>query len=238
MRFGGAIGGTAEVRVADNTIAGALHGIHHDVSGLIGNDAAVTYAGNMITPTGLDGVGILLNTLDSSRPVTVTGGSITGGAFGLVARQRADAGLNGHLLLDGAVIRGAKDTGLSVSTDGRVGALTVALENGVTIEGGASPDDIGLVIDGPGVSLVDNTLNDTVFAGQNGNYIELRNGALFEPGQPTVVDATGVTFDAFDPAQPADALAIEDRIIHSPDDGTLGLIDFGATPMQTASGSP
>ena len=134
------------------------------------------------------------------------------------------------------------DAALVFSTDPLLAnqSLSVAVQNAVAIEGGTSPGDDGIVLEGPGVALAGNTLNDTVFVGQNGNFIELRNGALFGPGQPTVVDATGVTFDGLDPTQPTDALAIEGKIVHNPDDDTLGLIDFGAplAPAQTASNSP
>ena len=200
----------------------------------------MSYINNAINLTGANSIGIRFADIDSSVPVRVVGGTIDGGAFGVVATQAFRDGVDGQLVLDGLTVANSTEAALTFSTDPLLQnqRLSVALQNAVAIEGGASPDDDGIVLEGPGVALAGDTLNDTAFAGQNGNYIELRNRALFEPGQPTVVDATGVTFDALDPAQPADALAIEDGIVHNPDDGTLGLIDFGAAPGQTASGSP
>ncbi|MEQ8787091.1 MAG: hypothetical protein RIC55_12360, partial [Pirellulaceae bacterium] len=84
----------------------------------------------------------------------------------------------------------------------------------------------GIVVSGAGTSLVGDTLSNTSFMGQTGNYVELRNGALFAPGAPTIIDASAVNFDNLDKNNTTNLLFIENKLVHYPDDNTLGLIGF------------
>ncbi|QEG01934.1 Heme/hemopexin-binding protein precursor [Stieleria maiorica] len=148
---------------------------------------------------------------------------LTGGAFGIVADQSAAGAINGQIAIVETSVTGVSDTGLLFRNNTPGNTLHVTLQ-GVTIHGGSSPTDHGIVFDGSGLSLDGNSLGDTVLLAQNGNYIELRNGGLFDPGRPTLIDATGITFDSFDATTLAGCEAVELKIVHFIDDPTLGLI--------------
>ena len=86
------------------------------------------------------------------------------------------------------------------------------------------------------MSLVGNTIGTTKFKGQSEFYIELTNGALFDPGKPTVINALNATFDGINPASQGGFLSqaqfdqIEAGIFHFTDLSSLGLFFFGAVP--------
>jgi filamentous hemagglutinin family protein len=87
------------------------------------------------------------------------------------------------------------------------------------------------------MSLVDNTIGSTVFNGQGTYYVELDNGAFFEPGQPTILNGLDAAYDGFRPASYGGVLTqaqynhLESMIYHYRDDVTLGLFFFGAVPQ-------
>jgi hypothetical protein len=89
---------------------------------------------------------------------------------------------------------------------------------------------------GDDVSLRNDTLGATIFSDQTGNYIELVDGALFNPGTPTIIDGLAASWDGIIPLNsPLGAglltatqrLAIENRLIDFDDNGTLGQILVG-----------
>jgi parallel beta-helix repeat protein len=84
----------------------------------------------------------------------------------------------------------------------------------------------------PSLSIVGNTLNDTVFTGQTGFYVALFNGALFNPGTPTIIDAENVTFDGIvgDGTTPLDYFTVEAKLRDFDDFATLGQIFIGPEP--------
>src|SRR5690606_2479766 len=45
------------------------------------------------------------------------------------------------------------------------------------------------------LKLVNDTIGQTVFEGQSLYYVELQNGAFFQPGTPTIIDGTEATYD-------------------------------------------
>ncbi len=87
------------------------------------------------------------------------------------------------------------------------------------------------------VNLLGNTIGSTIFAGQSQYYVELANGALYNPGTPTIISAIDASFDGF---VPNSALGLnltqtqydqlENGIYHFNDDDTLGLFFFGLSP--------
>ena len=122
------------------------------------------------------------------------------------------------LITFGATTINGGTTGLVLSGTGL--ALTGgggAVPGGAPIGGGMAPGD----------GLFGGSLGSLAFAGQSGNYIEFQNGALFDPGMPTVIDASNVTFDGMGGRRgltQAQQDAIMDRIVEWNDDNTLGLI--------------
>lgn len=85
------------------------------------------------------------------------------------------------------------------------------------------------------LNLVDNTIGSTIFDGPSQYYVELLNGALFNPDQPTVINALNATFDDTKPFLQAGILLdeqfdnIENKIQHYTDLKSLGLFVFGLT---------
>lgn len=87
------------------------------------------------------------------------------------------------------------------------------------------------------LNLVGNTIGSTVFDGQTEHFVRLENGALFNPGTPTILsglDATYVTpFGRVTPSAnggfvTGDQLTfLETMFQHFIDDNTLGLFLFG-----------
>ena len=87
------------------------------------------------------------------------------------------------------------------------------------------------------LQLVDDTIGAQFFNGQGSFFVELDNGAFFDPGRPTILDgihSTYVTpFGSITPAATggiigADTYAfLEQMFYHYNDDNTLGLFFFG-----------
>lgn len=137
----------------------------------------------------------------------------------------ADAGL---ALIDAAPQSGSRptvtfkgaitDSTTGISVDG--GTLTVA--SGASVTGGTT----GLSVIGSASQIAGNSLSNLEFDDQTGDYITLSGGAL--TGQ--TIDASSATFDDVSgpTATVAELTAIEDKIFHKIDNGTLGRIDLGA----------
>ncbi|HMY76624.1 MAG TPA: hypothetical protein PLQ88_32695, partial [Blastocatellia bacterium] len=117
--------------------------------------------------------------------------------------------------LTGLSISGNVATG--VKLEGTTNTQTLNI-NGASISGGVT----GLLVTGAPTALTGNTLNNTAFSGQSGNYIALANSAL----DNLTINATAVTFDGLTGAAAtvAQNLAIEDKIKHAIDDPSLGFI--------------
>lgn len=85
------------------------------------------------------------------------------------------------------------------------------------------------------VSLVGDTIGSTVFDGQSTFFVQLMNGALFAPGEPTVLSGINATyatpFGTFTPSAGGlsdDQFAyLETMFQHFVDDNALGLFLFG-----------
>ena len=121
--------------------------------------------------------------------------------------------LNGITLTDngtGVLIRDAN----SFTSFG----AAATFQNGVVVSGGTT----GLEVLGSKTAINGNTLSDTSFSGQSGNYIALVSGAL----HGTEINATASKFDGSTGAAKslADNFATEDKIVHAVDDASLGFI--------------
>lgn len=173
---------------------------------------------NIVTPVG----GPSDNTIITNNDIngnTTAGLSTQGNSVGLVT-------LTSNTLTDntvGMLFRGGE---IDISD----------LLNPNTINGGTTGMVFNPIFSNDPLSLTNNTLGSTIFNGQSGNYIELSNGALFNPGTPTNIDALAVNFDgtiALNSPLGAGILtavqreAIENRIIDFDDLPTLGQIIVG-----------
>ena len=155
---------------------------------------------------------ILNNTIDDSDTAGIkTSGNAVG--FVEVTQNQLDRNAIGMLLEGG-----------EIDISNRI--------NPNTINGG----ETAMRIVGGDVSLTNDTLGATIFNNQSGNYVELVDGALFNPGTPTIIDGLAASWDGVVPLR--DGLssgvltavqrqAIENRIIDFDDNTTLGQIIVG-----------
>src|SRR5206468_12487354 len=125
--------------------------------------------GILISATGLEGT-------DGS--ILFAGSAITNNMTGIMV-DNADAKAPLLLTFGSTRIGGGVD-GLVLSGGG------IALTGGGGMIPGGSTVGGGLT---PGDGLFGGTLGSLAFSGQSGDFIHLENGALFQPGQPTVIDA-------------------------------------------------
>ncbi len=92
-----------------------------------------------------------------------------------------------------------------------------------------------------GMTLAGDTIGTTVFNGQSQFYVQLANGAFFDPGTPTLLDGTHASFNGLVPDVTGGNLTqaqydgLEDRIFHYNDDQTLGLFFFGVVAPEEGS---
>ena len=88
-------------------------------------------------------------------------------------------------------------------------------------------------------TMVNDTIGTTIFNGQSQYYVQLDNGAMFNPGSPTTLDGTFASFDGFTSNSVGNVLTqaqydqLENAIYHFNDDGTLGLFFFGSVPVSS-----
>ena len=169
--------------------------------------------------------------------VTVSGNTIMGTTNGYrVNGSTTNTDMNQTLFRD-SVLRGSIGPGLRVTTTSGGAGMHTALDGGVNITGSPS-----MRLSGPNQSLEGNTLNDTSFNSVGGgNFIELANGALFAPGQPTIIDGTSAFFDGVAVPLGTDRTviaAIEERIIDFDDNSTLGQIFIGEFDEEVIDPTP
>jgi hypothetical protein len=83
------------------------------------------------------------------------------------------------------------------------------------------------------VSLKNDSLGAQVFVNQARYYVNLKNGALFDPGTPTVIDGTLATYDHVPGGlmTQSQLLAVNAKINDYRDDRTLGLVFAGYAPF-------
>ena len=86
------------------------------------------------------------------------------------------------------------------------------------------------------LKLAGDTIGKTVFNGQSTYYVDLENGAFFNPGTPTLLDGLNATYDGFSPASTGGVLTDAEldhlqAFIHDYNDvPTLGLFFTGFVP--------
>src|SRR5207248_4107252 len=208
------LGGATLAEKNTVTASGSANGI--SITGL-GSAANVSIRGNDLAS---DAIGLYVSQAPGN--LTIQGNSFTGtgSTVGLELSNLGTAG--GKTVLIGGPAAGDGNTIFNVGTgivlDGSSAPTIVTLGQGNAITGGTT----GLLIQGAGVSLVGNTLSDLTFTGQSGNYITLTSGAL--AGQ--TINGRGVTFDGIlgNSVTISQGYALEDRLSHAIDDGSLGFV--------------
>jgi hypothetical protein len=184
--------------------------------------------------------------------VTIRGNAINNaGNNGIHLRNNTDVNVLSNLITNsgnrGLYVSG-QDNGLVVLTDNIFtnNPIGAEFESGqIDMTGAANSfngGDRGLVFDPTAggdplkLALVGDTIGETIFNGQATYYVELRNGALFAPGTPTLIDGLNATYDGFRPSDVGGILtqaqynALEAKIFHFNDVNSLGLFFFGQVP--------
>lgn len=163
-------------------------------------------------------------------PADISGGNVSGVDIGVFVNNYEgyleNAGNGAHATLAGATIApNASGTGirvldspLSTSHDN----VQLSILAGNSVSGGTK----GLVVENTAASMVGGTLNNLIFSGQTGNYIELINNS----GN---LDGTSVTFDGTTGAAKTltQNFATEDQILHKTDDAALGFVRVKAAEV-------
>lgn len=207
--FGGDIGGL------ENAIRAGVDGI--SFPSIVDTSTVEIVGANTV-----DADHLAINIADLSSIVTLEGGTHTG-ANGAMRVVNSTAGLTGRLEI-GSVTFFAGSGGTVFDVE--VGTSAAGMELDFSGDATFTDGDTGMRLSGAGIDILNDTLGTIAFANQTGNFIEFANGAEFQPGQPTAINAHRVDFDGIDRAVLGNLDLIEQRLVHFPDDGTLGLIDF------------
>ena len=158
------------------------------------------------------------------------GGTLNANTYGVWATNNDyfyAAPYNTTAALDGVTITNSTNAGIwldSTSHDSSgtayntTNTVSLAIGGGTAVTGGA----VGLKVSGGLAAITGNTLNNTSFSGQSGNYITLTNAAE----DNNEINGTGVTYDGVlgNSATLAQGFAIEDKIFDQNDDATLGFV--------------
>jgi autotransporter-associated beta strand protein len=180
--------------------------------------------------------GILIWGMGTTGSINVTGGTLTGNQYGIYATSNdpqfgATSGAT-QATISGVSVVNPTTAGIVIDNSSNIAPVSLAFGSGNSVTGGP----VGLLVDGPNTGITGNTLNNTVFAGQTGNYITLANTAL----ENEKINASNVTFDGLLPSAMTSTqhFALEGKIFDKIDNSTLGLIEtspgvFYVTPATT-----
>ena len=213
----------ATIDISDTTISGQTDGI--EFQGLTGGTVGLGGT-NQITASGQ---AIRVSNLLSGNVFSVTGGTYDGTNGALLVNNTLFGPVNlpaAQIVIGAAAFVGG--TGSSVAEISTISGrpVTIDFTGSATFDGGIN----GLILSGPDIDVASNTFGTIAFGSttpQTGNIIQLANGAEFLPGSPTILDATNASFNGTlgSNLTGAQALALEDQLVHFPDDNTLGLIN-------------
>lgn len=190
--------------------------------------AVITIAADDVTVKGfrISGNGATTGIkLTGNNDITIEDNTIENHATGL------DASLfgNGAVTLAGNLFQN-NDYGA------RFGSGTVDLTGtGNTFNGGTTALLFQRAMSGAqpaALSLRGDTLGASAFNAQSGFHVDLRNGAFFAPGNPTLLDGTQATFDGLNGSTltTGQLQNVETRLHDFDDDHTLGQIFQSAAP--------
>lgn len=224
--------------ISGNTITGLAHAEEVSLKGILHSSQSVASFSqdNIIDFSSVSGVptiGYEVWNVKSTTPAVISGGSVSGAVTGIFVNNyegyNSNAPDGGHATVSGIAINvPAGGSGIRVldsPSSTSHGAVSLAIGSGVSVAGGAR----GITVENANASV--SALGDLVLSGQSGNYIEL----IANAGN---LDATGVLFDGKigSAMNTGELLEVENKLMHKPDDGNLGLItfdsDFDLTSIQ------
>ncbi|MFT3883715.1 MAG: hypothetical protein QM703_29310 [Gemmatales bacterium] len=172
--------------------------------------------------------GILIWNVPTTATITVSGGTLTNNQYGVYVTNydpQFGDGSASSIILSGLTINNSiapGNTGIFVNDDAASahGAMTATITGSTTISNGTT----GLVLSGANARLGGNTLNNTSFTGQSGQYVTLANGAYGSPFG--YIDGTSATYGGVlgSGATVAQGFTIENKITHGTDTAGLGYV--------------
>lgn len=224
IRFSGALSGSSTVAINNNNVGTAATRVGRDgivfSSGIL-DTSSVSLDGNNVYATDH---AIMINDLQSPSTLSIVGGTYNGTGGALLVDNTGVAGTDGHLNIgNAAYVAGAGANVIEVRTDAGNAGVDIDFNGTATVSGGEN----GVVLSGPGIDVLGDTFGGISFDGQTGNYIELADGAEFAPGNPTIIDATGVSFDGVlgSAMSVAELRDVESKLQHYPNLNSVGLIN-------------
>jgi filamentous hemagglutinin family protein len=214
------------IRIEGNNLSSAnlLNGNRLDQAGISIKDSNINLGifDNDISPDGFTfDHGVLI---ENSAGVDLLGNNISGALFyGVTARgdyngliQLTDNRVNSQFAIEAMRFESGQ-----IDFQGG-GNLINNVSNGLIFDHNLTTDGLN----GGGLSIVGNSISDTTFNFVLGNYVKLENGALYEPGTPTLINASEATFDFADTSDPGDWSLIESGIIDFDDGQNVGQVTF------------
>ena len=218
--------GTTSFDLVDNLIGASDARVGSDGIVFAGGlfDSATANIGGANQAIYAAGRAISVNNLQSATTLAITGGTYDG-TTGAVLVDNDDTGDDGRLAVGAAdFVGGDGSTVFEVLTYAGDAGVAIAFDDAATFDGGAT----GIRLSGPGIDIENDTLGSIAFTNQATSYVELTDGAEFDAanGLPTVIDASGVTFDGALAGAMTDTerFALEGRLVHYLDTGDVGLL--------------
>ena len=180
---------------------------------VIEDNNVVNAVSNGLQISGSDGVQVISNVITNSGARGLYASGANNGLITLVGNTFADNKVGAEFE--------SGDIDLTVSTN--------------TFKGGETALRFDRTIGGNSLSLVNNSIGETVFDGQSRFFVELANGAFYAPGNPGIIDGESATYNGFRPdtvpfLTVAQYNAIEGKLHHYIDENTLGLFYYGFVP--------
>ncbi|MEM1049265.1 MAG: filamentous hemagglutinin N-terminal domain-containing protein [Pseudomonadota bacterium] len=226
------IAGSTTLEILNNTIGTSTNrvgekGIYF-AFGEVRDTSTVTIGGTNQVFAGEEAISV--SDLISSNPFSITGGTYDGTLGALIVDNTGFAstgGSTGQIVIGAAAfVGGTTGNVVDILTQAGNNGLSVDFSGAATIDGGAN----GIRLSGPLTDVLNDTFGSIAIGSTTTpttNFIQLANGAEFLPGSPTLLDARGVSFSGTlgNSLTAAQALALEDQLVHFPDDNTLGLIN-------------
>lgn len=191
------VSGTATVEISGNTILNATDdGI--DIGSVTSNGTVVLAdsASNVQSVSG-NSDGVEIRNLQSSNGVSIYGGSYAGNEHGLLVDNTTQTSTKtGRLVLNNVTpltFYGLlpTSTAFSALTNAEGPALDIDMQGSTALFVGG---EVGMHLSGVGIDILGDTIGATEYVNNSNFFIQLADGAEFQPGTPTLLDGSNATF--------------------------------------------
>jgi len=209
----------------------------------LSGSSGVAVSGNKISGAGVLQQAIGYDIWNDPSGVTISGGSITGGNYGVIVTNNdatSGAGAQTAVTVNGVTISGYTQAGVYVQDSSSTHLnVSAAIQGGSSITPATSGYPVGLLVDGGKASAsFPGAATFSANTGGNGEYIHLINGAMVGH----TLNAEGVTFDgtlgsALTPGGTPSAYFVEDRIQDAIDASGVGLVRLNTNNLYVTPNS-